>query len=83
MPRRPHQAAYWQVELVFDPARRGALRDWCRCNVAPVPDHISWMSPRPPTEDERFLAIVDATRLTETWRFHRHDDAVMFEMVWA
>lgn len=83
MPRRPHQAAYWEVELVFDPARRGELRNWCRGNIAPVRDHISWMAPRPSTEDDQFRAWRGDPGVTETWRFHRHDDAVMFEMVWG
>lgn len=83
MAAKPHQAAYWEVDLPLDPELRAARRDWCRLNVAAVPNGLPWISPRQPTEDGEFGAWWRGDPgATETWRFARHEDAVLFEMVW-
>ena len=81
MPRQPHQAAYWEVELPLDLDLRAARRDWCRSNVPAVTGRLPWISPGRPTGDEEFSSWWrDDPGATETWRFADHDAAMMFDM---
>jgi flavin-dependent dehydrogenase len=78
--KRPHQAAYWQVELAHDRDRHAEIKAWCRSNITPAPRCVTWIAPQAPRAGVEWY---DGNRsTTETWHFSRHEDAVMFDMVW-